>query len=213
MMSHSKNRPKIILTKTSAAKIHDLEKLMDADGHPLPVKPTTLLCRCGASKKKPYCDGAHTKIGFNGEKQPGRKPDRVTEYKGKEIVIGDNRAVCSRDGSCYRGSPTVFITSKFKWIKPDAAPKEEIIHTIRQCPSGSLSYQIDGVWHKDWDSEPMIKVAKNGPLEVKGFIELEDDMGSRPESREHYTLCRCGGSKNMPFCDASHKTNGFDDEK
>jgi len=211
--SEQKNpKPKIELTKTSAIKAKHIPKIMDADGNVLPPKPIRLLCRCGVSKNKPYCDGTHSKIDFKGEKSEDRKPDRVTRYKGKEITVLDNRAVCSRDGSCYRMSPDVFIPSKFKWIKPDAASRDEIVNTIHHCPSGSLSY-LEGEERKDdWGSEPMIKIAKNGPFEVKGHIELEDDMDSQPESHEHYTLCRCGGSKNMPFCDGSHISNGFQDD-
>ncbi|NQT24548.1 CDGSH iron-sulfur domain-containing protein [candidate division KSB1 bacterium] len=205
-------KPQIEFTKTSALKAKHIPKIVDAEGNVIPSKPTVLLCRCGASKKKPYCDGTHSKIDFKGEKSDERKPDRVTQYKGKEITILDNRAVCSRDGSCYRMSPDVFIPSKFKWIKPNDAPREEVVNTIRHCPSGSLSY-LEGEERQDeWGSEPMIKIAKNGPYEVKGHIELHDDMDSKSESSEHYTLCRCGGSKNMPFCDGSHISNGFTDE-
>jgi CDGSH-type Zn-finger protein len=207
---HSK--PKIVITKTSALKARHIPKIVDAEGNPLSTKPTMLLCRCGASKNKPYCDATHTEIHFNGEKQEGRRPDRVVRYKGKEITILDNHGVCSRDGSCYRMSPDVFVPSKFKWIKPDAASREESINTIHHCPSGALSYMEGDERQDDWGSEPLIRIAKNGPFEVKGHIELSDDMGSKPESHEHYTLCRCGGSKNMPFCDGLHLSNGFEDE-
>lgn len=205
-------RPKIEVLKSGALCVRNLNKLVDSEGNLLPVKPMMLLCRCGNSRRKPFCDGAHVKKGFTGEKLTDvSKKDRVVSYRGKRITVGDNRAVCSRDGSCYRESPEVFLPAKFKWVKPDAAPIEEIIETIKQCPSGSLSYKIDGEWVKEWESEPLIKVAKNGPFEVKGGIELVDETGARPETRDHYTLCRCGQSKNMPFCDGSH-VGHFDDE-
>lgn len=205
-------KPRIVLARTGALKAKNIPKIVDAEGNSLPSRSSVLLCRCGASRKKPYCDGAHVRIGFKGEKKEGRKQDRVVRYKGREITILDNRAVCSRDGSCYRMSPDVFIPSKFKWIKPDAAPRDEIVHTIHHCPSGSLSYMEGDERRDDWGSEPMIKIAKNGPFEIKGHIELCDDMGSKPESHEHYTLCRCGGSKNMPFCDGAHVSNGFSEK-
>ncbi len=39
-------------------------ELKDAGGHVYPAAPKTFLCRCGASTKKPFCDGTHSKIGF-----------------------------------------------------------------------------------------------------------------------------------------------------
>ncbi len=55
-----------------------------------------------------------------------------------------------------------------------------------------------------------IKLAKNGPLLVKGPVELVNSDGTKLETKENFALCRCGQSKNKPFCDGSHKTNGFE---
>lgn len=206
------NKPTIEVLKAGALRVKNLNNLVDFEGNTIPVKPVMVLCRCGASRKKPFCDGSHTKVGFTGEKlKDVSKRDRVVEYRGKNITVGDNRAVCSRDGSCYSGSPDVFIPAKFKWVKPDAAPADQIIKTIKECPSGSLSFKQDGEWVNEWEKEQKIKVAKNGPFEVKGGIELLDETGSKPETLDHYTLCRCGKSLNMPFCDGSH-LDGFNDE-
>ncbi|HNZ52790.1 MAG TPA: CDGSH iron-sulfur domain-containing protein, partial [bacterium] len=80
-------------------------------------------------------------------------------------------------------------------------------------PSGALSYTVDGVCYKDlFDRDPAIKVAKGGPLMVEGYIEFKDDQNSCPESKEHYCLCRCGQSKNHPFCDGAHLSCGFYEE-
>lgn len=82
------------------------------------------------------------------------------------------------------------------------------------CPSGALRYTKEGVLYKDQDREPAITLAKNGPYRVVGGPELRDVNNSKPESKEHYTLCRCGGSKNKPFCDGTHwDINFMDDEK
>jgi CDGSH-type Zn-finger protein len=173
------------------------------------------LCRCGASENKPFCDGSHRDVKFKGDKDPKRREDKVIEFKGKEITIYDNRGVCSADGACVRESPKVFQKDKKPmWIFPDEDDVKRTIATIEKCPSGALSYSIgDGPRIQDLDREPAIKIAKDGPLEFAGYIEIYDEMDSKPESKEHYALCRCGQSKNKPFCDNTHKKYGFKDSK
>ena len=191
-------------TKHTPFIVRELECFKDSQGKDLEVQYEMSLCRCGASKSKPYCDGSHSTIGFVAEKSPDRVPDRAKEYTGKEITIVDNRGVCSHDQSCVNGLPSVFDRHRRPWINPDGATVKEIIVTIEKCPSGALSYKIGGQHHKDLDREPAIIVSRNGPLHVVGGIELKDDLESKPESEEHYTLCRCGQSKNKPFCDGTH---------
>jgi CDGSH-type Zn-finger protein len=61
-------------------------------------------------------------------------------------------------------------------------------------------------------SEVEIKVRDNGPYKVTGPVRLIDVEGNEfavPEG-EAIVLCRCGQSQNKPFCDSSHKTNGFE---
>ena len=79
------------------------------------------------------------------------------------------------------------------WIEPDAESPEKIAGTIKMCPSGALSYTRDGVLYKDQEREPSILVSKDGPYYVVGGPALEAPGDSKPESKEHYTLCRCGG--------------------
>jgi hypothetical protein len=99
------------------------------------------------------------------------------------------------------------------WIDPDAQDAQETIRVIRTCPSGALSYTNDGVLSKDWDHEQGIILSKDGPYDVQGYVELEDPDGNTPESKEHYTLCRCGHSKNKPFCSGQHWYVNFEDPK
>ena len=193
--------------------VRDLENFADSKGEALPTKPAMALCRCGESKNKPYCDGSHAEKGIDGEKKKGRLKDRVRDYVGNDITIHDNRGVCSHDGACTRGLPGVFKTGVWPWIDPNGASAEEIMETIKKCPSGALTFTIGDETWTALDREPAIKVAENGPLEITGGIVLNDDMDSKPQCEEHYTLCRCGGSKNPPFCDGSHFDTKFTDDK
>ena len=79
-----------------------MEDIRDSDGQLMPHQAVTVLCRCGASKKKPFCDGSHTKIGFIGERNPNRAKGETNEYAGKGITIVDNTDGCCRDPS-YTG--------------------------------------------------------------------------------------------------------------
>jgi CDGSH-type Zn-finger protein len=210
--NQNNNKPKIVLTQTTPYKVINLENLYDCDGERIETRPMMMLCRCGLSRKKPFCDGSHMAVGIDGEKQEGRPKDKVHRFKGEKITIHDNRCVCSHDGSCIEDLPSVFVKGRRPWINPDGASVEEIIDAVNNCPSGALSYTLDGVHYDKQDREPAIKIAKDGPFEIVGGITLEDDMGSKPLSEEHYVLCRCGASKNKPFCDGSHNAIEFSDE-
>lgn len=193
--------------------VQNLENFRNSRSEQIETRPKMILCRCGASANKPFCDGAHLKTGFRSDKETGRVPDKLDAYKGKNITIHDNRGVCSHAGYCTDNSPEVFDMHKKPWIEPDKGDPEKTAKTIRMCPSGALSYTMNGALYKDQERQPSVTVAKNGPYRVTGGIDFNDPAESKPESEEHYTLCRCGSSKNKPFCDGTHWHVKFKDDK
>jgi methylamine---glutamate N-methyltransferase subunit C len=191
--------------------IKGIRQLTEANGNIYPVnRKTAALCRCGYSKSKPFCDGQHAKHNWTDPKEEGRQPRHSDTYKGKEITIHDDRGICSHAGYCTDGLPKVFRMNTEPWIDPDGERVEKIIETIKKCPSGALSYSIDGVKYDKFSEQPEIQITEDGPYYVKGNIALEDE--DSPESEEHYALCRCGNSKNKPFCDGQHWYTKFTDE-
>ncbi|MGD1834758.1 MAG: CDGSH iron-sulfur domain-containing protein [Nitrososphaeraceae archaeon] len=202
------------------------ENLVNSKGEKLSNIQGIALCRCGASKNKPFCDGTHSTIKFSSR---NNNQDKVNDknktslkgkrksYGGKKITIHDNRSICSHAAECVNNLPSVFRLNQRPWIDPDQEKVtiDKIIETIRKCPSGALSYSIDGIEYRDYDGKPLVKVSKDGPYLISGGIELiglETDF-PKDVSKEHYTLCRCGASNNKPFCDGSHSTINFKDEK
>lgn len=177
------------------------------------VKEVMALCRCGASANKPFCDGTHSKIGFSSGKIEGRTEDKWESYRGRKITIHDNRGVCAHAGICTDKLAAVFRMKQTPWIDPDAADVDEVITVIRACPSGALSYSIDRDDHPQSDDEGSILVAENGPYVVTGGVELVDTTWGEGASKSEYTLCRCGASKNKPFCDGSHWQIKFSDDQ
>ena len=204
-----KNNPKIKTLKNGPYVASQLSTFKTSKGDCIKTQKTMVLCRCGQSKNKPFCDATHVKINFNSSKKAGRQPDQVDDYVGKGVTIHDNRGVCSHVGYCTDNLPSVFLIGKEPWIDPNGAPVADVIRVIRMCPSGALSYSVDGVKHDTIDREPGVSLRKDGPYNVVGEVELEDYDKSGPHSKEHYTLCRCGGSKNKPFCDGTHWYNKF----
>ena len=201
--------PAISPTPDGPYHVTDLTDLTDSRGEPIGTTRDITLCRCGGSVNKPYCDLSHQAIGFHSGKSPDRVPDRMDHYAGDAITIHDNRGVCSHAGFCTDNSPAVFDRSREPWIDPNGDDAEKTAGTIRMCPSGALSYTRGAEEYKDQDRTPAVEVSRNGPYRVRGRVKLNDPTGNVPESREHYTLCRCGASKNKPFCDGGHKDAGF----
>jgi CDGSH-type Zn-finger protein len=205
--------PQIECKENGPYLVKGLDDLKNSKGEAIATQPVIALCRCGGSANKPFCDGTHKNNGFNSERLTDRTPDRRDSYVGKRITIHDNRGICSHAGACTDGLADVWRMKKEPWIDPDAADVQAIIETIKQCPSGALSYTIDNVEHRDQARDPAILVSKNGPYRMTGAVELKDAPWGEGASREHYTLCRCGGSKNKPFCDGTHWHIKFKDDK
>ncbi|MBW6513418.1 MAG: CDGSH iron-sulfur domain-containing protein [Candidatus Syntrophosphaera sp.] len=202
---------KIITAKNGPLVFINPKEITESSGNKFSVdKPSAAFCRCGHSNSKPFCDGTHGKIGWTSEKREDRQPRKVDDYKGQKITIHDDRGICAHVGFCTDGLPKVFRMGVEPWIDPDAETVEKIIATIKKCPSGALSYSIDGVKYDKFSTQPEIVVTENGPYFIKGSIELEDD--DHPESEEHYALCRCGNSQNKPFCNGQHWHSKFRDD-
>jgi CDGSH-type Zn-finger protein len=201
-----------------------VENLQNSKGESLSTIRGVALCRCGASKNKPFCDGTHGTIGFSSDNKTNTADnsddhvikDKRKSYVGKKITIHDNRKICSHAAECVNNLPSVFKLNSRPWINSDSPEVEEIVNTIRKCPSGALSYSIDGIEYRDQNErKPIVTVSKDGPYVITGGIDLIGDniKSAEGSSKEHYTLCRCGASNNKPFCDGMHKIINFKGDK
>ena len=123
-------------------------------------------------------------------------------YDGEHISISFDMKRCIHARNCFLKLPNVFNPERKPWVDPDAAGPEEIAAMIRTCPSGALSYAR----HAPEEAAPGINrvaVLENGPNAFHGNLKVKGQAMTRA------TICRCGRSKNMPFCDHSHVDAGF----
>jgi CDGSH-type Zn-finger protein len=194
-------------------------RVEDALGDPVrwaPLEPLATgkryaLCRCGHSSTKPFCDDSHLSVEWDGTEVADRGPraDRATTYPGDGMVMTDDRSICSHAGFCRNR-----ITTVWRMIEETSDPvvRERLEATIDRCPSGALDRAADAeAPPAEPPFEPGIAVSQDGPLWVRGGIEVRSDDGSTYEVRNRITLCRCGRSRNKPFCDGSHDKVGFRD--
>jgi len=202
------NGPYYLLNDMEAAPVPNLRR---ASGEACATVRGVALCRCGESKNKPFCDGTHGTNAFKDRNTADPGKNRRRAYAGKRITIFDNRGICSHAGFCTDELKAVFRMHEEPWIDPDGAGVEEIVAAIAKCPSGALSYAIEGVEAEPPRRAPTVTVTDNGPYAVTGGVELMGIPFADGASTEHYTLCRCGASKNKPFCDGSHWDANFRD--
>src|SRR5262249_18826032 len=177
-------------------------------GEPTTASPVAALCRCGRSTSKQWCDGTHATIGFDDKKHADRVADRPDSYAARQFTILDNRGICAHSGRCTDALPTVFRAGAEPFVAPAGGRADDILRAIQACPSGALGAAIAerrAAEMVDRIRPPAIEVSKDGPYFVTGGVDLRDDAGNEPvraagASREHCALCRCGQSKNKPFC-------------
>lgn len=175
------------------------------------------LCRCGQSKNKPFCDGTHEKIGFEGKETATRKPyvRQAKKYDGPTMVLSDAENLCAFARFC---DPEGQIWNLIEQTD-NPAVRGLVIREANHCPAGRLVVH-DKKTGKEIEHKltPSIGVVEDpalgcsGPLWIRGGIPIESHDGKRYEVRNRVTLCRCGASSNMPFCNGSHASIQFKDE-
>lgn len=173
------------------------------------------LCRCGQSDDKPLCDGSHTIVGFDGAEVASREPhaERANVVEGPRYDLADHRELCADARFCHRAGAV------WHRILEDSDEAAEMVREeCDRCPSGRYVAIEKATGERLEPSlEPSIAfvqdrgVGVSGPIWVRGGIEVVSADGESYEVRNRVTLCRCGQSKNKPFCDGSHIEHGFHD--
>ncbi len=133
-------------------------------------------------------------------------------YRTNEIAVTFEPRLCIHSAICLKALPAVFDVHARPWVAPDQAGADEIAEAVRLCPSGALSYvrTQEGVEStEEPDPEPVILPLDNGPLLIHGDFAIEAEDGTPIRRVTRAALCRCGASKNKPFCDNSHRAVGF----
>lgn len=131
--------------------------------------------------------------------------DEVETVRGETLTIHFEGRRCVHARQCVVGRPDVFVANTpGEWIHPDAAHPELVASIARACPSGAIRYERhDGGPDETAPPVNVVRVRENGPLAFHGALSI----GGKEELRA--TLCRCGQSKNKPYCDGSHTAAGF----
>jgi CDGSH-type Zn-finger protein len=165
------------------------------------------LCRCGLSSNKPFCDGTHRTEGFDGTETADSAPvaSRQTDYPGTQIVVKNDTTLCMHAGFCGNRLTNVWQMTQ---DSQDTQVRAQMIAMLERCPSGALSYTLDGeAMEPDLPKE--IAITLDGALWVSGGITIERADGKPSEVRNRVTLCRCGASQNKPYSDGAHTESGF----
>jgi len=183
------------------------------EGQSFPVEAQYALCRCGHSKAKPFCDGSHKKVGFDGTETASRERylDAAEEIDGPTLTLTDSESLCAFGRFCDAQGKV------WNRVTEAGAEAEEVVRReARNCPGGRLV-----AWRRDTREAieppypPSIGLVEDpaqgvsGGVLLRGRIPLVGADGFCYEVRNRVALCRCGASRNKPFCDGSHASVKF----
>ena len=211
------NLTKITLSENGPLMAKNPPNLTDANGTSIEAKPVTALCRCGASRNKPFCDGSHKAAGISSEPNHTKIRNTPLTYSGVAdgvpVTIGYTPVLCTHAAQCQARAASVFNPNAKPWIQPDGGNLTQILDVIAACPSGALRVSIGDVPEQHMTScETNIRIEKNGPYHVTN-IPLDAEFNGAGASHSKYSLCRCGLSNNKPFCDGSHYDAKWKDDE
>jgi uncharacterized Fe-S cluster protein YjdI/CDGSH-type Zn-finger protein len=137
-----------------------------------------------------------------------RGPRRV--YANDAIEVYWEPRFCIHSGNCTRRLGQVFNSQARPWIDVDAAEPDRIAETVLTCPTGALHFRrLDDGPQEQAAAQTTVEPCPDGPLFVRGRLQILDGDGNLIREDTRLALCRCGASRNKPFCDGSHRTIGF----
>jgi CDGSH-type Zn-finger protein len=186
-------------------------------GSTYPSQAQYSLCRCGQSSNKPFCDGSHAKAGFDGTETASREPyhKQAVLTRGPTASLSDAESLCAFARFCDPHGQVWNLVAQ----TGNPTARKHFERQVGDCPSGRLvAWDNDSGQPIEPTFEPSIGLIEDpakgcsGPVWVRGGVPVIGADGFRYEVRNRVTLCRCGASRNKPFCDGSHAAIGFSDE-
>jgi CDGSH-type Zn-finger protein/uncharacterized Fe-S cluster protein YjdI len=168
-------------------------------GEPVSVEDDEVyLCRCGGTKNPPFCDGTHNQ-GFVAEPPEGeRRPLKV--WEGKKLRTVFNANACMHARYC---APLNDLRERE--LGGDAAAADEIARIVMTCPSGALVYEAkEDVAAPSPGERPDVDIMEGGEVRIQVPFEINAELQEN-QPTDRATLCRCGRSKNKPWCDGRHR--------
>ena len=187
------------------------------EGPAYPEQTTYALCRCGQSAKKPYCDGSHSRAGFDGGETANREAyqKQASIMQGPTMSLTDVETLCAFARFCDPHGQVWNLVGE----TDNPAAKKNFVRQVGDCPSGRLVAWDNStgqpVEPRHAPSIGLIEDPANqcaGPIWLRGGVQVIGADGFHYEVRNRVTLCRCGASQNKPFCDGTHAAIKFKDQ-
>lgn len=208
-------QPNISPIENGPLMVTDVPNLRDSAGETIVTGAKIALCRCGLSAKKPFCDGSHNAAGFTSTSDKSKIRNTPVQYAGMvdgtAVTVHYTPVLCSHAGECVKASRLMFDPSRKPWLMPENGNMADLLAAVSNCPSGALRVEVAKTEPQHMvNGDVDVMVERNGPYRVKN-VKLDDEFNGAGASQTKYVLCRCGLSKNKPFCDGTHFDEGWED--
>jgi uncharacterized Fe-S cluster protein YjdI len=132
------------------------------------------------------------------------------EYATDAITVEWRADRCIHSGWCVRTLPAVFEPRARPWVHVNAADADAIAGAVRRCPTGALRFvRHDGGAQEAPDAPTTLTPVRDGPLYVRGDVEVRDLSGAVVRRESRTAVCRCGRAAHMPFCDGVCHATGW----
>ncbi|MEM7637934.1 MAG: CDGSH iron-sulfur domain-containing protein [Pseudomonadota bacterium] len=137
----------------------------------------------------------------------------IFEYKGDTQTVTWDRRLCIHVGECGRAKGDLFVGGRDPWCDPNVSDQADIADVVARCPTGALAVrdQDGNAVIEAAPDENEVLIANDGPLYVSGDLSIDGASDDMQSATRRAALCRCGASKNKPFCDNSHRDIDFQD--
>jgi CDGSH-type Zn-finger protein len=172
------------------------------------------LCRCGQSAKAPFCDGTHARVGFDGTETAPRTPyaQQAQIFDGPDLSLMDARHLCANARFCDPNGKVWTQVAR----TDDPKVRAMFLSQVHNCPAGRL-LAFDKAAGRAIEQHSPLAIGLiedpvedcSGPIWLRGGVVLTSADGHQYEKRNNMTVCRCGLSKNKPFCDGTHASVNF----
>lgn len=155
-------------------------------------------------------------------------------YRNKEITVYWKPSACIHASYCYRELIEVFDPSRRPWVDMNGSTTDKIIEVVNLCPTEALAWkwnddeknnsvgtdqlnhinfrrpELMNITEPDKEEQSVsVKIMVDGPIVLKGSFTLAYDGNKKEVQESLISICRCGASDHMPFCDGRHRKIGF----